>query len=172
MRTSLKAAAFVAALALTVVVAAAPKKAPIDPVAKKPVKVTEKTPKIIVNFDPVYFLTEANRALFVKAPEKYLRKLQQQCPVRGLKGTPKKSNRLVVNGGLYYFCCTACPNEFLKNPGDYSAPLKDPVTGEKFSLTADGPRLKVGDAYWYFSTEESMAKFKADPAKYSKGLAK
>ena len=161
-----------ATLALAAGAALAAKKAPIDPVSKKPVKITDKTPRLLVNFDPIYFQTAANKAAFLKAPEKYLAKARAECPVRGLKTKPSKSNRLIVNGGLLYFCCTSCPSEFLKNPGDYAPPIKDPVTGEKFSLTADGPHLKIGNAHWYFATDENLAKFKADPAKYSKGAPK
>ena len=48
---------------------------------------------------------------------------QDKCPVMG--GTIDKNNYVDYQGKRIYFCCTACPDEFKKNPEKYMKKLKD-----------------------------------------------
>lgn len=139
----------------------------MDPVNNKPVTVAKETPYVRVNGTNLYFSDAASRTTFLKTPEAFL-KMTQECPVRNIKGRANKSNRVVANDEIIYFCCANCPNDFAKEPHNYLFKTKDVVTGKEFSLSADGPKSTYKNGVYFFETAESKAEFDKAPEKYAK----
>ena len=138
-----------------------------DPVSLKPVTVAKETPSVIVNGAPLYFADAKSREAFLKAPETYL-KTPLDCPVKGLKGRANKANRVVVNDQILYFCCAGCPQEYAKEPGSFTAKLRDPVSGKEMSASADSPKSIYKGGTYYFESEETKAQFDKEPVKFAK----
>ena len=137
-----------------------------DPVSKKQITVAKDQPYVYVFLDKVYFTDAKNRDTFLKAPETYNPKAS--CPVKGSPVSANKTNRLLVNDHILYFCCGDCPQEFRKHPGDFLAMVTDPVSGKDFSESADSPKTENGTVIYFFETAENKAAFDKEPAKYSK----
>lgn len=90
------------------------------------------------------------------------------CPVmKGAIADPANAPRLVVNNQPILFCCGACSDPLKKEPALYlKKPLKDPVTGEPFTVTKESPKLERDGALFLFATEASRKTFEKDPAAY------
>jgi len=59
----------------------------------------------------------------LRAAEKTKSSVQTTCPVMG--GEINKNIYTDYKGSRIYFCCSACPGEFKKNPEKYMKKLKD-----------------------------------------------
>jgi YHS domain-containing protein len=139
----------------------------VDPVSAKMITVAKETPFVVVNQTRYYFTDAKNREAFLKAPETFL-KAPVECPVRGIKGKASKTNRLVVNDQIVYFCCAGCNMGFKKEPNNFLSKLNDPVSGKEFNLVADSPKVEAEGSVYFFETEENKAAFEKEPAKYIK----
>ena len=157
-----------AALALGVTTASADDigKTKTDPVSGKSVTVAKETPMLNVGGNKLYFADAKNRETFLKNPESFL-KMPQICPVKGNPGRANKANRAVVNDQILYFCCANCAMEFQKDPS-LLGKVKDPVSGNEFSLAAGAPTATYKGSTYYFESDECKAAFEKDPAKYAK----
>ncbi len=130
----------------------------------------------------VYFCCSACIAKFKASPMKYLPAVYQQaypqtvqvtCPVMGDSVDGKTF--VDFKGQRVGFCCNDCPNKFNADPTKYMEKLKkastdqvhDPVTGKgidlRFNVEHEGKIV-------FFSSEDALAKFKADPGTYTAAL--
>lgn len=117
-----------------------------------------------------------------QAPAKYLpalykqiypQRIQATCPVMG--GAVDPEVFVEHEGQKVYFCCDGCDKKFKADPAKYVAKLKEsyttqmhcPVTGNPVDLAQS---LEEKDRTVYFSSKESLAKYKADPKKYAEAL--
>ncbi len=141
-------------------------KSKVDPVTQKTVTVAKETPMLVVGGNKLYFVDAKNRETFLKNPESFL-KTPQVCPVKGSPGRANKANRAVVNDQIVYFCCTNCAMEFSKDPGILGK-VKDPVTGNEFSLAAGLASASFKGSTYYFENDTNKAAFEKEPAKYAK----
>jgi YHS domain-containing protein len=167
MKTWLSLAAAVCVMALAAAAEDDVGKKKTDLVTLKQFTVAKESPFVSVNMEKVYFQDAKSRETFLKNPENYL-KTPLECPVRGIRSRANKANRVVVNDGLFYFCCSNCPNGFKKEPQNSVDKLVDPVSGKEFALTADAPKVEVQGALYFFESEENKAAFEKEPAKYIK----
>src|SRR5919199_2265257 len=87
------------------------------------------------------------------------------CPV--MKSPVKdraKAPHVMVNNLPVYLCCSNCPGMLKKEPEKYlKSPVKDPVSGKPFKLTAKTPRLERDGALFLFSSQQTRAAFLKDP---------
>jgi YHS domain-containing protein len=143
-----------------------------DPVSNKTVTVAKDTPSVIVNANAVYFADANSRAAFLKSPETYLTraKTKLECPVKGFPSRANKANRVVVNDQIVYFCCAGCPQEFDKEPNNFLEKVKDPVSGNEFSVSAESPKATYKGNIYFFENADSKAAFEKEPAKFAKVL--
>lgn len=75
----------------------------------------------------VYFCCDSCKDKFLKEPDKYFSKFQEEgillesvqtkCPVMG--GKIDKEVFVDYKGRRIYFCCAGCEDKFLKEPGKY-----------------------------------------------------
>ena len=80
----------------------------------------------------VYFCCPACKDTFLKDPEKYFKKFEQEgvlpesvqkkCPVMG--GDIDKSVYVDYKGRRVYFCCAGCEKKFLAEPEKYLEKIK------------------------------------------------
>ena len=139
----------------------------VDPTNNKAVTVAKETPFVRVNGQNVYFADAASRTAFLKTPEAFL-KTTQECPVKNIKGRANKSNRVVVNDEIIYFCCAMCPGDFAKEPQSYLFKTRDVVSGKEFSLASDSPKSEFKGGTYFFENAANKAEFDKDGAKYAK----
>ena len=92
------------------------------------------------------------------------------CPVmKSAVKDPAGTSFLVVNNEPVYFCCAGCSDPLKKEPATYlKQPLKDPVTGKPFKVTAKSPKMEHGGALFLFASTKTHATFHANPAKYAR----
>ncbi len=138
----------------------------VCPVSGKPMTVGEKTPRVRVNGQPLYFCSDKCPAAFAKTPEKFV-KSPPACRVVGSPALLDAGMRLVVNHDLFYFCCPGCPEELLKDVEQHVGKTRDVVTGKEFAATANSPHLEHQGQHYYFASEESKAAFVKEPGKYA-----
>jgi len=156
----------VSSLAICLVAAAAPtfaQKAPSCVVDRKPL--TKSASEVQVNRKRLSLCSAKCEAAFRKTPEKYLEKVGD-CPV--LHNPVAKiagEGRLVLNNGLYYFCCAGCKDGFLQSP-QHLKKLEDVVTHEVFTVGESSPRLEHEGQHYLFATEASKSTFEKSPEKY------
>jgi YHS domain-containing protein len=80
-----------------------------------------------------------------------------------------KAPHVMVNNVPLYLCCADCPAKLKKEPAKYvTSPVKDPVTGQPFKVTAKTPKIERGDAIFLFSSAQTRATFQQHPGKYVK----
>ncbi len=93
------------------------------------------------------------------------------CPVmKAPIHNTAKAPRMKVNNETVYVCCPGCIGEIKKEPAKFLArPVKDPVTGKAFKVTAKSPTHEYKNGFFVFSDGKSAAAFKAAPDKYVKG---
>lgn len=80
----------------------------------------------------VYFCCPACKETFLKDPEKYFKKfeeegvlpesVQKKCPVMG--GDINKNVFTDYKGRRVYFCCASCKKKFAEDPGKYLKKMK------------------------------------------------
>lgn len=76
---------------------------------------------------------------------------------------------LVVNNQPVYFCCPGCSGSLKKAPAKYlKTPIKDPVSGKPFKVTAKTPKMEHHGALFLFSSSKTHHIFHADPDRYTK----
>lgn len=158
------AATFVTVGLLAVSLPALAQKTPACVVDRKPL--TKGASEVQVNRKRTALCSAKCAAAFRKAPEKYLEKVSD-CPV--LHNPVAKitgEGRLVVNNGLYYFCCTGCKDGFLQSP-QHLKKLEDVVTGEVFTVGDGSPRVEYQGQHYLFATEASKTTFEKTPEKYA-----
>ena len=92
------------------------------------------------------------------------------CPV--MKSPVKDKSKapfLVVNNEPVYFCCAGCSDPLKKEPAKYlKQPLKDPVTGKPFKVTAQSPKMEHHGAFFVFASAKTHAAFHANPDKFTR----
>ena len=155
------------AAGVTSVSLAADAKKATCPVSGKAFEVTDKTPSVKVNGQPVYFCCTNCPAKFAQAPEKYV-KAAGKCPVLGM-GVEQASaaDRVVVNNDLYYFCCPGCIDTFCGDLGTSVKETTDPVTKRSFKIAAATPRSTYKQQTYLFADAASKAEFDKAPEKYA-----
>lgn len=78
------------------------------------------------------------------------------CPVLGGKASPSVSYQ--YKGKTYYFCCSACINEFKKNPEKYLARIKEfKIVARKYEFVPAEIRVKQNDIVKITLTSEDVA---------------
>jgi len=78
------------------------------------------------------------------------------CPVLGEKASPDISYK--YKGKTYYFCCTACINEFKKNPEKYLSRIKEfNVVAKKYEFVPAEIKVKQNDIVKIALTSEDVA---------------
>lgn len=79
-------------------------------------------------------------------------------------------HRISVNWETYYVSSDANRERFLQSPWEYAGEVTDPVTHERFTLTAASPSRSVEGKQFYFSNEETAARFDEDPTMYAEPM--
>ena len=69
---------------------------------------------LIILVSLVPFSASAKEAIF---PEIIIQVIQDTCPV--MKLTPNPKINTIIDGKLYYFCCSGCISTFRANPEKY-----------------------------------------------------
>lgn len=92
------------------------------------------------------------------------------CPVMKKPIADKsKAPFLVVNNEPVHFCCAGCSASVREEPAKYlKQPLKDPVTGKPFKVTAKSPKMEHGGALFLFASAKTHETFHANPGKYAR----
>ncbi len=80
---------------------------------------------------------------------------------------PKAGIAQEYKGKTYYLCCPMCAQSFNADPEKF-ANAKDPVNGKTVDK-ATAPAYHVGSRAFFFSSQETLQTFAADPAKYLPG---
>jgi YHS domain-containing protein len=108
---------------------------------------------------------------------------QKTCPVMG--NSVDKNIFVDYRGKRIYFCCSACPSQFRKDPATYLKKLSE--NGEKPALLALAPQktcpvmenpidkkvfVDHKGKRVYFCCSSCKTEFKKDPEKYLKKLSK
>jgi YHS domain-containing protein len=103
---------------------------------------------------------------FRKQPEKYLEKVAD-CPVlHNPVAKIEPAGRLVLNNGLFYFCCAGCKDGFLQS-AQHLKKLEDVVTREVFTASDLSPRAEFKGQHYLFATEANKATFEKSPDQYA-----
>lgn len=102
------------------------------------------------------------------------------CPVMG-SPVPAKAVGVDLAGVRYLMCCAGCDATFAKDTAKYTKAkegmtigmsLFDPVNGTRIDMKkAKGPMDYKGTRY-YFASDENLAAFKAESAKFAKNPEK
>lgn len=146
------------------------------PVTGKPVKADVST---TVDGQPVKFCCPSCIDKYKGKPNKYApalykqlypQRIQVKCPVMGGEVDPDVF--IEHNGEKVSFCCKGCDGKFEKDPAKYAANFRKaytdqvhcPVTGERIDPQYN---LETKSGTVYFSSEQCIAKYKADPDKYA-----
>jgi P-type Cu+ transporter len=80
---------------------------------------------------------------------------------------PKPGLAQEYQGKTYFLCCPMCAQSFNAAP-DRFAHAKDPVTGDMVDK-ATAPAYAVNGKAYFFSSEQSLARFAKEPARYLRG---
>ena len=75
--------------------------------------------------------------------------------------------RAWVNHEIYFFSSTDAKRLFESHPLRYCGRLTDPVTGVRFVPDNGSPRFDYSGHPFFFSTQTSLATFKADPSRFA-----
>ena len=134
-----------------------------------------------------YFCCQQCKEAFVKNPEEYLQKKDQETqrhahkkaedtsidPVCGMKmKTSEAKATYDYNGKTYYFCQDECKEKFVKNPEEYVKKAEEvvtcPVSGKKMKKSEAADSYNHNGETYYFCCAACKDKFLADPEKYTK----
>jgi len=89
------------------------------------------------------------------------------CAVDPQRETPiDAAHRIQVNQEFYYVADDAAKARFLDEPHRYTGQVTDPVTLKRFQPDASSPRRSFGGRLFYFESDETVARFDADPRTY------
>ena len=80
---------------------------------------------------------------------------------------PKAGLAHEYQGKTYWLCCEMCVQAFNADPDRY-AHARDPVNGARVDK-ASAPAYAVNGKAFYFSSEETLKTFAANPARYLQG---
>jgi YHS domain-containing protein len=96
------------------------------------------------------------------APKQALSCPVMKNPIHDTASAP----RLKVNRKPVLFCCAGCEDQVKNDPAKYlKSPLKDPVTGEAFRVTAATPRLERDGELFLFSSPQTRDAFRQEGAR-------
>ena len=103
---------------------------------------------------------------FVQGPEIWLNQLGVTVPCVVKTDRPARldeAHRVFVNYETYYLADDEALATFRQSPWRFTGRLTDPVSEEKFTPTAESPRLDHGGRVFYFPDEKTKEAFAADP---------
>jgi YHS domain-containing protein len=121
---------------------------------------------VYVSNAPIGFCCTRCPNVFVKEPEHYLsfREVEVPCAVR-----PSRTAQLIpalrtrLNHEIFYFSSAEARDRFLKDPFRYCGYLTDPISKVRFRPEATSPRMEFGGRTYYFESDSTLARFKAEP---------
>ncbi len=105
----------------------------------------------------------------MQGPEVWLTELgiELQCAVDPTaRAMLDVEHRVFVNWETYYLSRDAAVTAFRQTPWEFTGPVTDPVSRERFQPSADSPRRDAEERTFFFESEATLAKFDADPASY------
>ena len=106
----------------------------------------------------------------MQGPDTYLRDLgiSLACPVHPERpAVIDAEHRAFVNWEAYYFSDAQARAEFADAPLHFAGRLTDPVTHRRFVATDASPRRDYGERVYYFASDQTVARFDADPDAYA-----
>ena len=75
--------------------------------------------------------------------------------------------RTLVNYEVFFFSDGDSKRKFEKNPTAYCGWLTDPVTQKRFQPKKSSPRWTYAERRYYFSSDTTLAAFKAHPDSFA-----
>jgi len=88
----------------------------------------------------------------------------EKCAVKKSEiSNPASAQTLMVNDQQLRFCCPECVETFKQAPEKYLKSLEDPVSGFRFKLSPQSPRLMHEGALYIFMNAANEAKFQSHP---------
>ena len=105
----------------------------------------------------------------MKGPETYLDTIgiRPACLLRADKpAVMNAAHRAQINHEIFFFSSSSLRKLFLSDPLRWCGVLTDPVSGLRFQPDRTVPKTAYEGRTYYFSSAETEAKFKADPAMY------
>ena len=106
----------------------------------------------------------------MQGPEQYLNELgiSLPCCVDSSKtAVLDVAHRALVNHEAYYFSDDAAMQQFQAEPYRFTGKVTDPVSLDRFIPTAESPKRTYGQRLFYFTSNETVATFDGDLARYS-----
>ena len=125
---------------------------------------------IYVNAKPVGFCCTTCPPVFMQGPEPYLERMKAsfQDPVSPAKPAHVAARlRYHVNWEIFYFADKASLDEFRRHVTKYCGLVTDPVNGTRFRPTETSPVVRHGGRPYYFTSEETRAKFQRSPVEFA-----
>lgn len=125
---------------------------------------------IYVNGEPVGFCCTTCPPIFMQGPEPYLERMHAKFkdPVAPAKPALVAARmRYHVNWEIFYFADRATLDEFRRHVTKYCGTITDPVNGTRFRPTPTSPVVRHGGRPYYFTSEETRAKFQKAPVQYA-----
>jgi YHS domain-containing protein len=105
----------------------------------------------------------------VQGPERYLNELGITLPCAvdpALPAIIDARHRALVNHEAYFFSSDDALRAFVAEPYRYTGKVTDPVSLVRFAPTASSPTRSHGGRLFYFTSNETVAKFDADRVTY------
>ena len=106
----------------------------------------------------------------MKGPEPLLRNLalKFEDPVRPHRAAKlDSSHRVWIGHDAFYFASHDSREHFLRRPLNFVQALTDPVTQRRFRPGASSPQLEYHGRRYYFASDSTRTRFRADPAFYA-----
>ncbi len=103
-------------------------------------------------------------------PGKYLAGLHIElpCPVRrGRMATLDSTFRACVNHEVYFFSSHDAKERFVRRPLQYCGVVTDPVSAGRFRPDRRSPRFDFGGRPYFFTSDSTLAIFKATPDRFA-----
>lgn len=75
--------------------------------------------------------------------------------------------RTLLNYEVFFFSDVESKRKFDKNPTTYCGLLTDPVTQQRFQPKKSSPHSKYAERGYYFSSDSTLAAFKAAPDSFA-----
>ena len=105
----------------------------------------------------------------MKGPETYLDTIgiRPPCAIRADKlAALDPAHRAFVNHEVFFFSSRSLRKLFLGDPLRWAGVLTDPVSGLRFQPDRAAPKASYAGRDYYFSSAETEATFRSDPAMY------
>ena len=125
---------------------------------------------IYVNKVPVGFCCTTCPPVFMQGPEPYLERMKAKLtdPVTPAKPAQVAARlRYHVNWEIFYFADKSSLDEFRRHVTKYCGLVTDPVSGARFRPTETSPVVRHGGRPYYFTSEETRAKFQRSPVEFA-----